>query len=528
MNTGTRSKYAIALTAALGLIMAVLDATIVNVALVPIANSFNTDLNSIEWVVTGYLLAQAAVIPVAGYFSNRFGIKRLFIICLSLFTVGSVLCGLSQSETQLIVFRVMQGLGGGALFPLSQALAFGAFPPRERAAASAIVAIPVLLAPAFGPTLGGWLTDTFGWSSIFFVNLPVGILAIGLASWVLPRDRVPERSQQPSFDYPGLALVTLGVLAVVYSFTLVSQTRPGSRTPANPAGELYGWSYEPVWGILVLGLLLLTAFAIYELRFSKDPVLDLRLFTRYDYTIASVVSWVNAAVVFGSLILLPIFLQQVRNPPLTALDAGLALMPQGLAAAVSVAIGGRLYNVVGVRVLVMVGAALLTLSSWMLTQVTPTTDGAGLLPALVVRGLGFGFTLIPVQTMALESITGPALAKASSLYNVTRQIFSSIGVAMVITLFVQQTNHHATQLIEQARRSVPAGTQFDLNNPLVQKIIAVAKAQAGTAGMQDVFTMVMIGTTILFLVSLALPGREAQERRRAAREIGAAQPVIAE
>jgi EmrB/QacA subfamily drug resistance transporter len=516
----TRSKYAIALTAALGLIMAVLDATIVNVALVPMANAFKTDLSTIQWVVTGYFLAQAAVIPISGYFSTRFGIKRLFIICLSLFTLGSVLCGLSQSETMLIAFRVVQGLGGGALFPLAQALAFGAFPPRERAAASAIVAIPVLLAPAFGPTLGGWLTDTFGWQSIFFVNLPIGVLAVALAVGVLPADRLQARSEQSGFDYPGLALITTGVLAVVYAFTLVSQTRPGSQTPTSPTGELYGWGYWPVWAILAVGLVLLAAFAIYELRFSKDPVLDLRLFTRYDFTISSIVSWINAAVVFGSLILLPIFLQQVRIPHLSALDAGLTLMPQGLAAAVSVAIGGRLYNRVGVRVLVVTGAVLLTISSWMLTQITPTTDGVGLLPALIVRGFGFGFTLIPVQTLALESITGPALAKASSLYNVTRQIFSSIGVAAIVTLFVQQTTTHATQLIGQV--SLRPGATFS------QAAIEHVRSVAGTEGMKDVFTMVMIGTMLLTLVGLALPGPAAQARNRAAREPAAGRPAIAE
>ena len=319
---------------------------------------------------------------------------------------------------------------------------------------------------------------------------------------------------------------------MVYAFALVSQAQPGSQTPANPTGELYGWGYWPVWALLATGLALLAAFAVYELRFSKDPVLDLRLFKNYDFTMASLVSWVNAGVVFGSLILLPIFFQRVRLPHLSALDAGLALIPQGLAAAVSVAIGGRLYNRVGVRALVVAGAALLTISSWMLTQVTPTTDGLGLLPALVVRGLGFGFTLIPVQTLALEAITGPALPKASSLYNVTRQIFSSIGVAAVVTLFVQQTTAHATPLIEQFRRTLPAGATFNPNSPAAQKIIQTVGANAGTAGMQDVFTMVAVGTVVLMLVGLALPGAAAQARKRAAREpartAAPARPVVGE
>lgn len=512
----TEGKYIIALTAALGLIMAILDNTIVNVALVPMADAFKTDLSTIEWVVTGYFLAQAAVIPVSGYFSTRFGIKRLFMICLALFTLGSVFCGMAQSETMLIGFRVLQGLGGGALFPLAQAIAFGAFSPQERAAASAIVGVPVLLAPTFGPTIGGWLTVNFGWSSIFFVNLPVGILAITLAWFVLPADKARESSDRRGFDYAGLALVTLGVLAVVYAFSLVSQVMPGTRTPTNPSGDLYGWGYWLVWALLGVGLALLAAFAVYELRFSKDPVLDLRLFKRFEFTMASVVSWVNASVVFGSLFLLPVFFQQIRIPNLSALDAGIALIPQGIASAISVALGGWLYHRVGVRWMVFTGGLLLALSSYLLTQITNTSDAWSLMPALITRGFGFGFTLIPVQTLALQSITGAALPKASSLFNVTRQIFSSVGVAGTITFFVQQSVFHGTQLANQLRSTLPAGATPDLNNPLVQAAITRLRSQAGTEALRDVFFFVMVGTVVLAFVGLLLPSRAAQARLSAA------------
>src|SRR5262249_5124608 len=212
-------------------------------ALIPMANSLMSDLTTIQWVIPGYFLAQAAVIPVSGYFSNIFGIKRVFILCLFIFTLGSTLCALSTTETQLIAFRVLQGLGGGALFPLAQAIAFGAFPPNERARSSAIIGVPVLLAPAFGPTIGGWLTENYGWQAIFLVNLPIGILTIILSYVILPSDKVSEGGIRRTFDYVGLTLSTVGVLAVVYAFTLVSQTQPGTVTPTSPNGQLYGWSY---------------------------------------------------------------------------------------------------------------------------------------------------------------------------------------------------------------------------------------------------------------------------------------------
>ena len=512
----TRARYAIALTASLGLIMAILDATIVNVALVPLSKAFATDLSTIQWVVTGYFLAQAAVIPIAGYFGNIFGLKRVFMLCLVLFTAGSVLCALAQDENSLILFRVVQGIGGGALFPLGQAIALGAFATQDRAAATAIVAIPVLLAPVFGPTVGGWLIDNFDWQAIFLVNLPVGILALTLGWFILPADRPVQRRAGTGFDFIGLALVTLGVLAVVYAFTLVGQSQPGTQTPLNPRGDLYGWSYWLVWALLGVGAAILAIFAVYELRVSKDPVLDLRLFRQYEFSVASVVSWINAVVVFGSLFLLPVFFQQVHQPNLSALDAGLALMPQGIASALAVAIGGRFYNRIGVRPLVTAGAILLIISSWLLTQITPTTDGWEIMPALILRGFGFGLTLLPVQTMALEIITGSALPKASSLFNVTRQIFSSIGIAVTISLFVQRTSTHAADLAAQAQAQLPPGVTPDPNNPLVQQAIKRIASQAGTAGITDVFFYVMLGMFVLLAVSFVLPSRQTLAKRRAA------------
>ncbi|NWJ45651.1 MAG: multidrug efflux MFS transporter [Chloroflexi bacterium] len=491
------SKYAIALTAALGLFMAVLDNTIVNVALTPIATGLKADLSSIQWVITGYFLAQAAVIPISGYFSLRFGIKRLFILCLAFFTLGSLLCGLAQSETMLIGFRIIQGLGGGALFPLANAIALQAFPPRERAAASAVVGIPVLLAPAFGPTIGGLLTVNFGWEYIFFINVPVGFVAIFLAIRVFPADNLVAQSKK-AFDYIGLSLSILGVLAVVYAFALVSESDSSTITAANPRGDIHGWGYPPVWILLIAGLALVAIFAIYEIYISKDPVLDLRLFKSYDFTVASIISWLSAIVVFGSLFMLPIFLEQVRVPHLSALDAGLALMPQGLAAAVAVGLGGKMYNRFGPRVLVMTGAVLLVFSSFMLTSLKPESDGLFLMPWLIIRGLGFGMTAIPVQTLALMSLTGPALPKASSLFNVTRQIFSSIGIAVLASLFVQQSAQHGTDIGSQ----IAAGT---LPRPTTADAQALIVAQAGTSGMNDVFMFVTIGTVILLLVAVILP-----------------------
>ncbi len=513
-------KYAVGLTAAIGLFMAVLDNTIVNVALTAMQKAFNTDVNTIQWVVTGYFLSQAAVIPVSGYFGNRLGLKRMFMLALTLFTFGSVLCGISPNlggplggESLLIIFRVLQGIGGGMLFPLATSLSFGAFPPAERAAASGLIAIPVFIAPAFGPTFGGLLTDShFGWPSIFFINVPIGILALILVARVVRPDSETNPSlgpgpaaRQAGFDWVGLVLSMVGIVCVVYAFTLVSQTASGTITAANPRGTINGWGYWPVWALVALGLAILAVFAYYELRVAEDPVLDLRLFSSFSFTVSTTMTWVVRGVIFGSFFLIPLFLQQFRG--LSAVQAGLYLMPQGIFAGISIAIGSRIYDRIGPRVLVTMGMLLLTASSAMLVFTDETSDWRFFVPLLAIRGVGFGWSNLPLQTVALSSITGRALPKASSLYNATAQIFSSIGVAVLSTLFIQGTG-------DRVADSLRAAQGAGLRPP------ADLAIRAGVGAFNHVFLIVAIATALAILLGLLLPNKSLKQEQVASEKAG--------
>ncbi|MCA1723759.1 MAG: multidrug efflux MFS transporter, partial [Thermomicrobia bacterium] len=438
-------KYAVALTAALALFMAVLDSTIVNVALVSMERDFKTNINSVQWIVTGYILAQAAVIPVAGYFGNRFGIKRVFMIALTIFTIGSLLCGLSKDFATgpaglnlLIVFRLIQGVGGGMLFPLGATIAFGAFPPAERAASSAVIAIPILFAPALGPTVGGLIVDSsIKWPGVFFINVPIGIITLFLLARIVRKDEKAAPGVAPArFDYSGLVLSVVGVVLVVYAFVVVSQTRNGSITAANPNGVINGWGYWLVWVLLAAGVLLLTIFALLELYVVKDPVLDLRLYATRDFGIASVVTWAVRGIVFGSFLLIPIFLQQFQGN--SAVYTGLILMAQGIGAIIGIQMGSRLYDRIGPRYLTAAGLVILTGATVWLIAVKPDSGVRFFVPILFLRGIGFGWSNLPLQTVAIGAITGRALPKANSLYNASAQIFSSIGVAVVTTILVQR------------------------------------------------------------------------------------------
>jgi EmrB/QacA subfamily drug resistance transporter len=515
-------KYAVALTAALGLFMAVLDNTIVNVALIPMANAFHTDINSVQWVITAYFLAQAAVIPAAGYLSSRLGVKRVFIACLALFTLGSLLCGLSDLVQDasghpyiglLIFFRVVQGIGGGALFPLATAIAFSAFPPAERASSSAVIGLPVLMAPSFGPTVGGLLIDSIGWQWIFYINVPVGILAIFLMVRIYKSENEQKNPNKVgAFDYIGLTLSMLGIVSLVYGFNQVSQRDPGTVTPTNPAGSIYGWGYWEVWAWIGAGVVLMAAFLIYELR-SKDPVVDLRLFKERDFTTASIMTWAMRAFVFGSFFLLPVFLQNIRNPHLSATVAGLATMPMGLASGVAVVLTGRkLYAAMGPRYLVLTGVVFMAASNFLLLGIDNNTDGWSLIPAMILRGIGFGMSGIPLQTVALEKLKGYELPRASSLYNASAQIFSSIGIAVLTTLFVQQTTAHLPNIASVSQQIIATHPGLAPDSPQFQQLVqAQVQSQAGIPALTDVFLVVTVAMVALIFLSFILPDKRSRK-----------------
>jgi MFS transporter, DHA2 family, multidrug resistance protein len=526
------NRYLIALVAALGLIPIVLDGTIVTVALTPIRINLHTDVNTAQWIFTGYLLANAALVAVGGYLASRFGRKRLFIFGITAFTVASVLCGLSPSIGWLIAFRVVQGIGGGILLPIGPALAFDAFPQEERARASAVVAVPILLAPIFGPIVGGYLNDTFDWHSIFFVNLPVGIIAVAAAVLVLPRD-TPGAARGVRLDAIGLALSTLGIVAALYGLTLVTRTNPSTVTAANPSGDLYGWSYWLVWVLVGGGGVVLAIFAFYSLRLSRDPALDLRQLKRRNFLVSNIISWAFSLFSIGLLVLLPLYFESVRLPHVSPLDTGLALVPFGVGSVLGTIVAAALYRVLGPRWVVFIGGAFAALGAWLLAQtVQPTATAGQLLAAvqtqstvpavagpdavrwwLLIVGLSFALVAIPAQTLALEALKGEALAKASSLYLATRLIFSSIGVAIITTILVDRTRSRATDLANQLQALIP-GSGINPSNPGVAAALRAIEAQiavqAGTWAIQSIFWLTVFVSLSVMVLALVLPGRRHQ------------------
>jgi len=519
-------RWRVAAVVVVGLFMAILDTTIVSVTLPQMQKAFHTDFATITWVGSAYFLAQAAVIPIVGYLSDRVGTKLIFLTSLILFTVGSALCAFAPTKEALIAFRVLQGIGGGALLPMAFAIIFRIFPPKERGQANALLGIPAVMAPGFGPTIGGYLSTSFTWNAIFLINLPIGVIALILALLVLPgRNAEPENQARVagknSFDIAGLMLSMVGFSVLIYGIT-----EAGSK----------GWGNSTVLTFILGGVAVLLAFIIVELR-TSDPVIDLRLFANYTFTISNLLLWIVSGVFFGSLFLLPLFFENIQGH--TALTAGELLIGQGLAMGVGIGLSGVLYNRVGPRILAATGLVLLVIGTYSLTRLEVNTIGLSLQIWLVLRGLGLGFMIPALQTMAISKVNNRAMARASSLVTVTRMVASAISVAGLTTYLTQQaTNHGLT--IGQAIKTGLTTHQFSgvaatcarlTGSTFNQAAVRACVAQhAANQGLNDTFWAVLIICVASIMLALIVgrdPAVRAYQEARARGEEVTPEPMQA-
>jgi EmrB/QacA subfamily drug resistance transporter len=407
-------KWVAAAVVIVGAVMTILDQTVVNVALSTLEKDFNATLSDIQWVVTAYSLALAAVIPMAGWLSDRFGAKKVFFTSQLLFTIGSALCGLAWSNSALIVFRVLQGLGGGLIMPVGMAILMRVSRPDERGRLMAVMGVPMLLGPALGPTLGGWLIQSYTWRLIFYINVPIGIVG-SLLSILLLRE-VMSRQPAGRIDLGGLALVTPAVLGMVY----------GLSQPST-----YGWWSGQTLIPLLGGTALLALFCLYELR-QEQPLIDIRVFRDAAFSAAMVLSTLIGFGLFAAMVLLPLFLQQVQG--YGAFDAGLILAAQGIGAAVVMPASGILTDRLGAAKVVPVGLVAITASSLWLTTVSADTAKWDVVWMLVLRGVGMGLTMMPAMASAYVTLRPHQIARATSVGNVIQRVSSGFGVAVMATI----------------------------------------------------------------------------------------------
>ncbi len=404
----------------LGMIMSILDTTIVNVALRTLGHDLHSSLAQIQWVITGYLLSLAAVIPITGWAARRFGAKQVYTTSLVLFTLGSALCAVATSTTELVLFRVLQGLGGGMIMPIAQLIMAQVAGPRRMGRVMGVVAMPAMLGPILGPVVGGTILQSLHWSWIFLVNVPIGFIAVILGWRTIPHT---ESGEAGRLDVLGLALLSVASTAVVYG--LAQLGTPNTSLTAT------------IVVLPILAALVLTGvFCWHALRVER-PLLDIRLYANRIFAAASFTTFALGAALFGAMILVPLYYQEVRHESLIA--TGLLVGPQGLGMLVAMPVAGRLTDRFGGGRIALAGVSLLCLSTIPLAFIGANSSIVGISAVLLLRGVGIGFSFMPAMTTAFASLRPDQLSDATPQLNVLQRIGGAIGTAVLAVVLQRAT-----------------------------------------------------------------------------------------
>lgn len=506
-NRGTTSssyKWLVALVIVFGLFASIMDATIVNIAIPSLQSVFGGSLSSVQWVLTGYTLVQGIATPLTPFLANRMGAKRLYLVGLATFTTFSALCGLAWSLPALIFFRLLQGLGGACLMPISIVLLYSVFPPQERGMAMGIMGVPLLFAPALGPTMGGYLITYASWQLIFYINVPIGIIGLILGMLLL-RD-VPREARM-RFDLAGFLLVAVGLGTVLYGFSQVSTD---------------GWDSTIVLGCLGIGLIALLLFVMVELERideGRQPLLNLRIFADRAFTPSIIASSFVTFILFGGLFMVPLYLQSLRG--LSPFQSGLLLLPQALASVVVAVVGGRLTDKFGTVPIVLPGLLILIYPLWGLAHLTTATPYNWFQALLIMRGLEMGLVAQPLMRASLVRIPpGPQLNQATALSTVSRFVTSSISTAILGTYLQNQQKIHYTHLALQVVPGTPQGqfistlqalfqkhgmSTLTAHNAAILEVIRLVQQQGYALALQDGFVLTLWMVVPALIAVLLLP-----------------------
>ncbi|MFC4776453.1 DHA2 family efflux MFS transporter permease subunit [Paenibacillus sp. GCM10023252] len=403
-----------------GMFMVILDGTAMNVAIPRLMEDFESSFSIVQWTITGYALAQAAVIPLAGWLSDRFGAKQIFQLSIVLFTLGSALCAFATTVDQLIIYRIIQGLGGGMVAPIAMAFTYRLSPPGKVGAVMGMIGIPMLLAPALGPVVAGWLVDSVSWHWIFIINLPIGVIGFIIGQRTLPNI---ARQSVPSLDILGMLFAPVAFAALAYG--------------VSEGGNDWG-SAKTLTGLIVGGIALIV-FIIVELR-RREPLLELRVFRSSDFTRGIIVQWISQIALFGTLFLIPVFLQQVKG--YSALETGLILLPQALAAAVCMPIGGKLYDRIGARPIVVGGMGLVIIAAFLFSQTTVNSELIAYMIPLALLGAGMGLSMMPLNTHIIQAAPPELVSRVTSLTGAAQQVMTSFAIAGLSTILASRSEYY--------------------------------------------------------------------------------------
>ncbi|MBV9242747.1 MAG: DHA2 family efflux MFS transporter permease subunit [Acidobacteria bacterium] len=461
--TPSFNPWLIAFSVMLATVMEVLDTSVANVALPHIAGNLSASTEEATWVLTSYLISNAIILPATSWITKYVGRKRFLIICIIIFTLASAVCGAAPNLAILIIARILQGMGGGALQPIAQSVLLESFPPAKRGAAMAVYGMGIVVAPIIGPALGGWITDNYSWRWIFYINLPVGALAAFMAN-AFVEDPPYVKNQRPGkIDYLGFGLMALGLGTLELTLDL---------------GQQRDWFESPLIMFTAgLSALAIIAFIFWEL-YTDEPIVNLRVFLNRNFAIGCATIASVGVVLYGSTALLPLFLQTLLG--YSAMDSGLAVSPRGVGAVISMIIVGRLIAKVDTRYLIAFGFVVLSFGTWMFTAINLNITQSSIQIPMIVSGFAMGFVFVPLTTLSMSTLPNEQIGNASGIYNLMRNTGGSVGIAIMTTLLARNAQVHQSVL----------AAYTDPYNPTFQQYLQ--QIQSGFTGMFDPATATQV------------------------------------
>ena len=505
MSVRTDNKYLIAFTCMLGTLMEVVDTSVANVSLPHMQGTFSAGVDEITWVITSYLVANAVVLPITGWLANYFGRRRFYLACLAVFTLASLGSGAAPTLPFLVAMRIVQGLAGGAMVPMSQAILLDSFPPAERGKAMALFGVGVVFGPIIGPTLGGWITDNWGWRWVFYINIPVGLLGILLGLMFIYD---PEHLKRPEgrIDFLSFVFICVGL---------------GSLEVVLNRGERYDWFECGFICVFAVAAAAGIALFVWRSLTAENPLVDLHVFRDRSFASGTVLMFLLGFGLFGSFTMLPLFVQSMLG--YTATWAGLVISPGGIASLFAMAFVANLIGKVDSRLLVLFGAVMNTAAIWLLRSVDLNVDFGYVMLSRLVQGFGLGFLFVPIGTAAFSHLPPQKLGQATGLFNLLRNEGGSVGIAVSATVLARHAQAHHARLGEHvtswglatqgwladARRGLSAVSGLDpesaraLSVGLLQGTLT---RQAVTKAYVDVFWM-LTWAFVLFLPFILMLSR---------------------
>ncbi|EMJ3816276.1 DHA2 family efflux MFS transporter permease subunit [Staphylococcus aureus] len=474
-----------------GMFIAILNQTLLNVALPKINTEFNISASTGQWLMTGFMLVNGILIPITAYLFNKYSYRKLFLVALVLFTIGSLICAISMNFPIMMVGRVLQAIGAGVLMPLGSIVIITIYPPEKRGAAMGTMGIAMILAPAIGPTLSGYIVQNYHWNVMFYGMFIIGIIAI-LVGFVW--FKLYQYTTNPKVDIPGIIFSTIGFGALLYGF--------------SEAGNK-GWGSVEIETMFAIGIIFIILFVIRELR-MKAPMLNLEVLKFPTFTLTTVINMVVMLSLYGGMILLPIYLQNLRG--FSALDSGLLLLPGSLIMGLLGPFAGKLLDTIGLKPLAIFGIAVMTYATWELTKLNMDTPYMTIMGIYVLRSFGMAFIMMPMVTAAINALPGRLASHGNAFLNTMRQLAGSIGTAILVTVMTTQTTQHLSAFGEELDKTNPVvqdhmrelASQYGGQEGAMKVLLQFVNKLATVEGINDAFIVATIFSVIALILCLFL------------------------